>query len=89
VTGTLVYTLGGGWSPIDGFYFAVATLTTSSIADPELVLEDPWLKLFTSFYVLLGIGIVVEVIRRLGISFIEVRRQDAEAMAAKATAGSD
>jgi hypothetical protein len=86
VTGTLVYTLGGGWSPIDGFYFAVATLTTSSIADPELVLEDPWLELFTAFYVLIGIGILVEVARRLGISFIAVRRQDAEAKAANAAA---
>jgi len=27
--GTLAYTLGEGWSFVDGFYFSVATLTTS------------------------------------------------------------
>ena len=42
--GTLAYTLGEDWSLVDGFYFAVATLTTSSIADPELVITNSWLK---------------------------------------------
>jgi hypothetical protein len=28
-------------------YVAVATLTTSSILDPELTITDPWLKVFT------------------------------------------
>jgi hypothetical protein len=74
--GTVTYTLGNGWNIIDAFYFAVATLTTSSIADPDLVLEDRWLKVFTVFYVLIGIGILVEVARRFGMAFIEVRRQD-------------
>jgi hypothetical protein len=32
VVGTLAYTLGDDWSLVDGFYFAVATLTTPSIA---------------------------------------------------------
>jgi hypothetical protein len=34
----------------------VATLTTSSILDPELTITDPWLKVFTAGYVLVGIG---------------------------------
>jgi hypothetical protein len=74
--GTLAYTLGEGWSAIDGFYFAVATLTTSSIADPDLVLTDPWLKVFTAFYVLTGIGILVELIRRLGLGFVSALAED-------------
>ena len=74
--GTVVYTVGEGWGVIDGFYFAVATLTTSSIADPSLVLTDPWLKIFTAFYVLIGIGILVEVIRRLGFGFVAVLHED-------------
>ena len=54
IIGTLTYTLGGDWSVVDGFYFAVATLTTSnrSEADPA--------KIFTALYVLVGIGILVE-----------------------------
>jgi hypothetical protein len=75
-TGTLVYTIGGGWSIVDGFYFAVATLTTSSIADPSLTLDDPWLKLFTAFYVLLGIGILVGLVRRLGLALVVLRAED-------------
>ena len=76
VTGTIAYTLGEGWSLIDGFYFAVATLTTSSIADPELTLTDPWLKLFTSFYILVGIGILVALVSRLGLAFVALRQED-------------
>ena len=61
----------------------MATLTTSSIADPKLTIVDPWLKIFTAFYIVVGIGILVEVARRLGVSFIRVRQQDKEAKAAK------
>jgi hypothetical protein len=81
--GTVTYTLGNGWNIVDGFYFAVATLTTSSIADPDLVLNDPWMKLFTVFYVLIGIGILVEIARRFGVSFIELRRQDMQSKGAQ------
>ena len=82
VVGTLAYTLGEDWSLVDGFYFAIATLTTSSIADPELVLTNGWLKVFTAFYVLVGIGILVEVARQLGFAMIELRQQEHAAKAA-------
>ena len=75
VIGALTYSLGAGWSVVDGLYVAVATLTTSSILDPELTLDDPWLKLFTAGYVLVGIGILVEVARRLGMGFIIARAE--------------
>jgi hypothetical protein len=57
----------------------VATLTTSSVADPDLVLDHRWMKLFTVFYLLLGIGILVEILRRLGLSFVTVRAEDSGA----------
>ena len=79
--GTVTYSLGNDWNPVDGLYFAVATLTTSSITDPDLVLEDGWMKVFTVFYILIGIGILVEVVRRLGFGFIEARRQEQAAKA--------
>jgi hypothetical protein len=62
---------------VDAFYFAVSTLTTTSVADPDLVLDDGWLKLFTVLYQVIGIGILVEVLRRLGLAFVEIRREDA------------
>ena len=71
--GTCVYSLGEGWNVIDGFYFAVSTLTTSSIADPNLTLTHETLKIFTALYVLTGIGILVELARELGVGFVKER----------------
>ena len=70
-----MYTLGCGWSPVDGFYVAVATLTTSTIGDPKLAIVDPWRKVFIALYLLVGIGILVEVARRLGMGFIAAREE--------------
>ncbi|MGH3022471.1 MAG: hypothetical protein ACRDNI_02340 [Gaiellaceae bacterium] len=82
VVGTMTFTFGAGWSLADGFYVAVATLTTSSILNPNLTITDPWLEVFTAAYVLVGIGILVELARRLGMGFIAARE---EVKAAKAT----
>ena len=75
IVGTGVYSLGEGWNVGDGFYFAVCTLTTSSIADPSLTLTHETLKIFTAFYVLTGIGILVELARELGVGFIKMREE--------------
>jgi hypothetical protein len=74
--GTLAYALGEGWNVVDALYFATATLTTGSVADPDLVLDDRWLKVFTILYQLIGIGILVEILRRLGFAFVTVRAQE-------------
>jgi len=79
LTGTVVYSLGEGWNIVDGFYFAVCTLTTSSIADPHLTLSSGVLKVFTAFYILTGIGILVEVARQLGVGFVRLRQEKSEA----------
>lgn len=77
--GTVAYSLGEGWNVVDGFYFAVCTLTTSSIADPNLTLGSGALKVFTAFYILTGIGILVEVARQLGVGFVRLRQEQSEA----------
>ena len=63
---------------------ACTSLTTSSILDPKLTVTDPWLKIFTAGYVLVGIGILVEVARRLGMGFIAARAEVREAQVAAA-----
>jgi hypothetical protein len=73
--GTLTY-LGQGWSVVDALYFAVSTLTTTSVSDPDLVLDDGWVKIFTILYQLIGIGILVEILRRLGFAFVVVRAEE-------------
>jgi hypothetical protein len=73
LVGTVAYSLGEGWNVVDGSYFAVCTLTTSSIADPDLTLTHGALKLFTTVYVLTGIGILVELAREIGVGFVRER----------------
>jgi hypothetical protein len=75
LVGTVTYSLGEGWRVADGFYFAVCTLTTSSIADPSLTLTHEALKIFTAFYVLTGIGILVELARQLGVGYVRMREE--------------
>jgi uncharacterized membrane protein YkgB len=87
IVGTLTYTTSQDWSLVDGFYFAVMTLTTASIADPELTITGAPIKIFTVFYVFVGIGILVEIVRQLGFAYVEVRRVEKAAKAAKADAG--
>ena len=74
--GTISYALGEGWNVVDALYFAVATLTTTSVSDPNLVLDERWMKVFTVFYLLIGIGILVEILRRLGIAFVTVQAEE-------------
>jgi uncharacterized membrane protein YkgB len=83
IVGTLTYTTSQDWSLVDGFYFAVATLTTSSIADPDLTITSAPIKIFTVFYILVGIGILVELARQLGFAYVEVRPAERARKAAK------
>jgi hypothetical protein len=83
LVGTVTYSLGEGWSVINGFYFAVCTLTTSSIADPHLTLTHESLKLFTAIYVLTGIGILVELAREIGVGYVMEREERHAAKRAK------
>jgi hypothetical protein len=76
LVGTLTYSLGQDWNVVDALYFSVSTLTTTSVSNPDLTISDRWVELFTVLYQLIGIGILVEVLRRLGIAFITVRQQE-------------
>ena len=76
IVGTVTYTLSQDWSLVNGFYFAIATLTTSSIADPHLTITSGSIKVFTVLYILIGIGILVELARQIGFAFVEVHRED-------------
>jgi hypothetical protein len=75
LVGTLTYTINQDWNVVDSLYFSVSTLTTTSVSDPDLVLQDGWLKLFTVGYQLIGIGILVEILRRLGVASVVARAE--------------
>lgn len=76
--GTMTYSLNQHWSIIDAFYFSVATLTTTGVADPHLTITSEPLKLFTALYVLIGIGVLVELIHQLGLSYVDITRESAK-----------
>ena len=59
-TGTIFYSVTETWSPIDSFYFSTMTLTTVGFGDIAPTTEMG--KIFTSFYALFGIGIVLYIL---------------------------
>ncbi len=87
VLGTVTYSLSQHWNLADAFYFAVCTLTTSSIADPHLTLTREPIKIFTALYVLIGIGILVEMVRQIGFGYVAMRAEHGAAKRAGAKHG--
>jgi hypothetical protein len=57
LTGTVFYSLVEGWDPLDALYFSVISLATVGYGDltPHTALG----KLFTVFFVLAGVGVLV------------------------------
>lgn len=53
-----------GWSFLDSFYFSISTLATVGMGD--LVPSSNISRLFTSFYMLVGIGILFGFITMIG-----------------------
>ena len=54
--GTIFYRVVEGWGWVDAFYFTVVTLTTVGYGD--LAPQTDLGKLFTVFYILVGLGIL-------------------------------
>ena len=61
--GTIFYSTTEGWDVVDSVYFSVITLTTIGYGD--LHPTTPISKIFTIFYILVGIGIIMIFIERL------------------------
>ena len=66
VGGTLFYMFAEGWSVIDALYFSVITLATIGYGD--LTPTTDLAKLFTVFYVLIGIGLLASTVATIGPS---------------------
>jgi hypothetical protein len=74
--GTTFYHYEEGWSLIDSFYFSTITLTTIGYGD--LAPKTDVGKLFTAFYAIFGIGILLYVMRYVIGSFLFKRGRDVE-----------
>jgi voltage-gated potassium channel Kch len=54
--GTIVYHFAEHWSWLNSYYFSVVTLATVGYGD--LVPTTPFAKIFTTFYIFIGVGII-------------------------------
>ncbi len=69
--GTIAYHYIEGWSIIDSLYFSVVTLTTIGFGD--LAPQTDFGKLFTIFYIVIGIGVILHFIHTLQNHYNESR----------------
>lgn len=72
--GTIAYRFIEGWSWIDSLYFSVITLTTIGFGD--FTPQTDAGKLFTIFYILLGLGMILSFIQTVWSHFEEERRME-------------
>ena len=70
--GTIVYHYLEGWSWIDSAYFSIITLTTIGYGDFSPQTNAG--KLFTIFYILIGIGVILGFINTVYLHYKEVRQ---------------
>lgn len=78
-TSTLIIIIGAfsyhyleGWDYVDSFYFAIITLTTIGYGDfsPQTIGG----KIFTMFYVLIGLGMILTFIQTVYVHFSEIKK---------------
>lgn len=72
VVGTSFYHLVEGWRWLDSVYFCVMTLSTVGYGDFSPQTDSG--KIFTIFYVLIGIGIVFAIFARLAEALLTSHR---------------
>jgi voltage-gated potassium channel len=73
IVGTVFYSLVEDWSIVDSFYFSTMTLATVGFGDLAPTTDGS--KLFTVFYVLGGVGILVTFFTELTRWSLELRAQ--------------
>lgn len=70
--GTISYHYIEGWSYVDSLYFSVVTLTTIGFGD--FAPQTDGGKLFTIFYIIMGIGVILTFINTLQHHYRDSRR---------------
>lgn len=73
ILGTVVYKFLEGWTWIQSFYFSVITLSTVGYGD--LHPTNDVSRLFTAFYILLGVAIALSALAVIGKNYLEKREK--------------
>lgn len=74
--GTVVYHYIEGWTWLDAFYFSFITLTTIGFGDFAPVTDAG--KVFTIFYIVLGVGVILAFINTLYHHYSSVIKKKSE-----------
>lgn len=74
--GSIVYHYLEGWSWIDSIYFSIITLTTIGYGDFSPQTDEG--KLFTIFYILVGIGIILSFINTIYKHYTDIKSEQRE-----------
>jgi voltage-gated potassium channel len=72
--GTVAYQFLEGWSPVQSFYFSVTTLTTVGYGDLHPTNEVS--MLFTAFYIITNVAVVLAALSIIGTHYIKHREKD-------------
>jgi voltage-gated potassium channel len=71
--GTIMYKLLEDWTWIQSFYFSVTTLSTVGYGDLHPTTDLS--RLFTAFYVIIGVSIVLSALAIIGKNYLEKREK--------------
>lgn len=71
--GSVVYHYLEGWSWIDAIYFSIITLTTIGYGDFSPQTDEG--KLFTIFYIIMGIGIILSFVNTVFNHFNDMKKK--------------
>lgn len=74
LVGTLFYMRWEHWTLIDALFFCVVTLTTIGYGDK--IPTTPGTKLFTIFYIFIGIGVLLAFIERVARNALTKPKQE-------------
>ncbi len=73
IIGTVVYHYLEGWTWLDAFYFSFITLTTIGFGDFAPTTDAG--KVFTIFYIVLGVGVILAFINTLYHHYSQIIKQ--------------
>ncbi len=74
--GSIVYHYLEGWSWIDSVYFSIITLTTIGYGDFSPQTDEG--KLFTIFYIIIGLGIILSFVNTVYHHYADMKIQNKE-----------
>lgn len=74
IIGTIAYHYLEGWTILDSLYFSVVTLTTIGFGDFTPKTDGG--KIFTIFYIVMGIGMILSFINTVQHHFTAMRHQE-------------